>query len=131
MNLYSKILENDKIKNEYYYQDEVPYNIRCIDSENIVRRHPNRIPVIINTKENVDLKKRKFLVPYIINSGILIYHIRKYISNDTCKSIFLFHENTILDNIKNIGDVYLEYMLTNKSDDKYFYLYLSFENTFG
>jgi hypothetical protein len=37
----------------------------------------------------------------------------------------------MLDNIKNIGDIYLEYILNNKSNDKYFYLDMCFENTFG
>lgn len=131
MNLYSKILENNTEKKEYNYQDEIPYKTRCIDSENIVRKHPNCVPVIINTKENIDMKRKKFLVSYNINSTILIYHIRKHISNAPCNSIFLFHENTIIDNLKNIGDMYLDYILTNKSDDKYFYLNLCFENTFG
>jgi len=130
MSLYSKKFENNMTK-KYYYQDEVPYIIRCVDSENIIRTHPNCVPVIINTKENVNLKKRKFLVPYNVNSTILIYYIRKYISDAPYKSIFLFHGNIILDNIKNIGDIYLDYILNNKSDDKYFYLDMCFENTFG
>ena len=118
-------------KKIYNYQDEVPYTIRCVESENMIRRHPNCVPVIINTKENVNLKKRKFLVPYNVNSSILIYYIRKYISDASCKSIFLFYGNIMLDNIKNIGDMYLEYILNNKNDDKYFYLDMCFENTFG
>lgn len=130
MSLYSKILENNT-KKEYYYQDEVPYKIRCVDSENILRLHPNCVPVIINTKENINLNKRKFLVPHKVNSSILIYYIKKHISNAPSKCMFLFHGDTIIDNFKNIGELYLDYILNNKTDDKYFYLNLCFENTFG
>ena len=126
-----KSISSNTLNNKYNYQDEVPYTIRCVDSQKILKMHPNCIPVIINTKEHIELRKRKFLVPYHVYSNILIYHIRKHIPNLSDKSIFLFYNGIILDNFKNIGDAYIEYILTNNNDDKYFYLDLYFENTFG
>jgi hypothetical protein len=135
MDTYTKIIKSissNNLKNQKYnYQDEVPYTIRCVESQKIVKMHPTFVPVIVNTKEDIELKKRKFLVPYHIYSSILIYHIRKHISNLTNKSIFLFYNNIMLDRFKNIGDAYIEYILSNSNDDKYFYLDLHFENTFG
>ena len=126
-----KSISSNTLNNKYNYQDEVPYTIRCVDSQKILKMHPNCIPVIINTKEHIELRKRKFLVPYHVYSNILIYHIRKHIPNLSDKSIFLFYNGIILDNFKNIGDAYIEYILSNNNDDKYFYLDLHFENTFG
>jgi hypothetical protein len=126
-----KSISSNTLNNKYNYQDEVPYTIRCVDSQKIIKMHPTCVPVIINTKENIELKKRKFLVPYHVYSSILIYHIRKHIPNLPNKSIFLFYNNVMLDNFKNIGDAYIEYILSNNTDDKYFYLDLHFENTFG
>ena len=99
-----KSISSNTLNNKYNYQDEVPYTIRCVDSQKILKMHPNCIPVIINTKEDIELRKRKFLVPYHVYSNILIYHIKKHIPNLSNKSIFLFYNDIILDSFKNIGD---------------------------
>jgi hypothetical protein len=123
---------NTMFKNkDKYYQNEVPYKTRCIDSNNILKKYPNYVPVIINTTEDIHLKKRKFLVPGDIYSYALIHYIKKF-TNHPDKAIFLFYNNIILDNLQTISEKYDHYKLKNNNgDDKYFYLELYFENTFG
>ena len=118
-------------KNKYHYQNEVPYKKRCEESQAIINKHPNHIPVIINTKEDIELKKRKFLVQPHVFTSYLTFHIRKQIVNEPGKALFLFSNGAILDSLKTIGERYDEYMSTHNHQDKYFYIDLYFENTFG
>lgn len=113
------------------YQNEIPYKKRCEESQDIISKYPTYIPVIINTKEDIELQKRKFLVPPAVFTSYLIFHIRKQIINHTNKAIFLFVNGTLLDSLKTIGERYDEYMSTHNHQDKYFYIDLYFENTFG
>ena len=118
-------------KNKYDYQNEIPYKKRCEESQDIISKYPTYIPVIINTKEDIELQKRKFLVPPAVFTSYLIFHIRKHIINQPNKAIFLFVNGTVLDSLKTIGERYDEYMSTHNQQDKYFYIDLYFENTFG
>lgn len=115
-----------------YYQKEVPYKTRCIESNDILKKYPTYVPIIINTNENILLKKRKFLVPGNLYCSSLIYYIKKQMIKDSDKSVFLFYNNFILDNLLPLSEKYKDYKSKNNNgDDKYFYLELYFENTFG
>ena len=97
-------------------------------------KYPNRIPVIVEKDDNSSLpvlQKMKYLVPESITVGQLMMVIRKRMELSQEKAIFLFVNGTVLDSLKTIGERYDEYMSTHNQQDKYFYIDLYFENTFG
>ena len=110
---------------------------RISESTRILAKYPDRIPIIIeyNDAELLKIiKKRKFLVPHDVSVSYLIHIIRNKIKIDSSKAIFMFYENILLNSTSMIGELYEKYKKNNKEyikGDKFFYITLSYENTFG
>ena len=110
---------------------------RISESTRILAKYPDRIPIIIeyNDAELLKIiKKRKFLVPHDVSVSYLNHIIRNKIKIDSSKAIFMFYENILLNSTSMIGELYEKYKKNNKEyikGDKFFYITLSYENTFG
>ena len=109
---------------------------RVNESNRIIRKYPNHIPVIVecNKELNKLIAKKKFLVPNDITVSHLLYVIRKQLSIEPCKATFIFCDNILLCSSSIMVDVYNEYKLRNKIDydsDNFMYILLIYENTFG
>ena len=103
---------------------------RKLDSTNIMKKYPGRIPIICEIVGNNDMKldKKKYLVPGDININQFTYIMRKKIKIDKSSSIYIFTENDKLPLVVNtIYEIYNTY----KNEDGFLYLKISEENTFG
>jgi len=104
---------------------------RKSECERILKKHPERIPVIVckNCKEGVlpDIDKQKYLVPKELTLGQFVYIIRKRIKLDPNQALFVLINNSLYPTNKLIDDIYNE----AKDEDGYLYIVYSSENTFG
>ena len=120
--------------NDNTYINSVPYEKRCAESNKIINKYPNHVPVIINClSDELKLKKTKYLVPKELHTPELMHTVRSQLKLDAGKAIFLFVNNLMVDNTKNIGEIYYEYIKSLPKDNKDLFLYISIcaENTFG
>ena len=78
------------------------------------------------------IKKRKYLVPKdILISYFLCIVKQKMSSIDSKKALIMFCDNKMLNPTQNIGIIHYDYLSNKKFDDKYLYIFLTLENTFG
>ena len=96
--------------------------------DNIRSRHPNRIPVIIITKD-FELTKKKFLIDKDQCFSTLFFEIRKHIKMDMKDSLLFLVEDQIVIPSQNIGEFHKKVCM-NKAD-KIMYIHLQKNQTFG
>ena len=103
---------------------------RISESEKILKKYPNRIPVIVEkdprSKLN-DIDKNKFLVPSDMNFAQFIYVIRKRIKLLPEEALFLFVNGIMATNGSSMNSIYQ----THKDKDGFIYITYTSENTFG
>ena len=114
------------------FQFEKDFSIekRVEEANRIVKKYPNRIPVIVeksNHSDIPDMEKKKFLVPRDITMGQFTYIIRKRIELSSEQAMFMFVNNSLVPTSKTISTVYEEH----KKEDNFLYMRYSGENTFG
>jgi len=119
------------------YKNSKSLEQRIEESNRIVSRHPNYIPVIIESSDNEiikSLKKRKFLCPKEVSSAYLMCSIRNNLKIESSKALFLFYNGVLVSGNQIMGELYEHYKNKIKittNDDLFFYITLSCENTFG
>ena len=120
------------------YKDEVSLSTRISESNRVLSKYIDKLPVIIDCDKELDtvVKKRKFLVPKDISASYLISLIRSKGNLDSKKAIFIFCDDRLIQGQTMVGEIYDRYMEnlinTNKFDgDKFLYFYISCENAFG
>jgi len=117
----------EKITHEY--QRMYPLEERKAESERILKKYPDRVPIIIESspESKLNLDKKKFLVPTDITMGQFTFIIRKRLKVNPEKAIFLFANNTLVAQNTMMSDVYKKH----KSDCGFIFFTLKCENTFG
>lgn len=106
------------------------YEERLYQSTSIMKKYPDRIPVIIQKDKKLktpDIDKNKYLVPNELKINQLLFTIRNRIKLDKNQAIFLFNENIVLKSSDSISYIYDQY----KDEDGFLYINYSLENTFG
>jgi len=113
------------------YKENNDFDKRFKESENIKKKYPNRIPVIVekfNKCKNIEeIDKNKYLVPDDLTLGQFIFVIRKRLKLSPDKAIFLFVNNKMIPSYTLMEKVYEN----EKDDDNFLYMCYSGENTFG
>ena len=94
---------------EKKFIDKFTFFERQIESSKIIKRYPDRIPIICEKNMSdfgiPDIDKHKYLVPYNLTLGQFIYVIRKRIRLPTSSALFLFiGEEAILLPISSVMD---------------------------
>jgi GABA(A) receptor-associated protein len=113
--------------------DKFTFFERNTESSKIIKRYPDRIPVICekNRHDNScpEIDKHKYLVPYNLTIGQFIFVIRKRIRLPASSALFLFigEEAILLPISSEMEDVYHRY----KNKDGFLYILYSRENVFG
>lgn len=101
------------------------------ESKKIKKKHPDRIPIIVELVSNTDLPpldKKKFLVPSDLPFGQFAFVIRKRIKLDSEKSLIFFLDKDVIPQHHTlISQIYNIY----KDDDEFLYVKISGENAFG
>ena len=77
----------------YKYKESRTLDSRKMEAERILKKYPDRIPVICekHAQSDVpDIDKTKYLVPMDLNVGQFIYVVRKRLKLAPEKALFLF-----------------------------------------
>ena len=114
------------------YKTKYTLDERIKQSESILAKYVNYIPVIVECDPQIGvMKKQKFLVPQNVNCSHMIVAVRNQLKLDPSKSIFIFYNNNIICPTENINVVYRRYLTQIDNGDKFFHIYVTTENTFG
>lgn len=123
---------SSKTSMSFAYKTKYSLEERKDQSEKILAKYYNYIPVIVECDPSMGtMKKQKFLVPHNVNCSHIISAVRNQMKVDPSKSIFLFFNNSIICPTENANVVYRRYLCDVNDGDKFFYIYVTFENTFG
>jgi GABA(A) receptor-associated protein len=114
------------------YKTENDYESRVQESQRILSKYPDRVPVICekhSMSETVpSIDKSRFLVPGELTVGQFIYVVRKRLSLSSDKAIFLFtSNNTLPPTSKLMSSLFVDF----KDEDGFLYLFFSGESVFG
>ena len=100
------------------------------ESEKILEKYPNRIPIIVNRKKDsniADIGKSKLLVQKDMAMNQFIYVIRKRLKFKPSEAIFVTINNEMCTSSEILSDIYDRH----KNHDGFLYVTYSSENTFG
>ena len=112
------------------FKTDNEFSTRKSESDKIIQKYPNRIPIIIEKAEKCilnDIDKHKYLVPKDLNMNQFIYIIRKRIKLDNSQSIFFIVGNNVCPSNSPLSHIYEEH----KDKDGFLYIIYTSENTFG
>jgi hypothetical protein len=114
------------------YKSKHSLDERKKQSEALLAKHVTYIPVIVECDESMGLKKHKFLVPHNVNCSHIMIAVRSQLKKvSELKSLFLFMGDEILCPTENTKQAYERYLQKHSDGDKFMYIYLQYENTFG
>lgn len=102
------------------------FNKRKQESEKIMDKYPNRIPIIVESK-TFELDKHKYLVPKNLTVGEFHLVLRKRINIKPEEAIFLLINNKAPMINSKMEDIYEE----DKSDCGFLFIIITKESVFG
>lgn len=106
------------------------FDNRLKESNKILTKYPDRIPIIVERVKKSDLPiidKSKYLVPKDMTVSQFFFIIRKRIKLNQSQALFMTVNGSLLSTNDTIGDVYNNY----KNKDNFLYMLYTGENTFG
>jgi len=113
------------------FREEHPFQKRKNEADRILKKYPNRCPVIVEKSRNnnslSEIDKHKFLVPNDLTLGQFSFVIRKRLKLQPQQAIFLFINRKILPTASLICQIYKN----EKDKDGFLYVEYSGENCFG
>jgi len=112
------------------YKEMVDFEKRQLESSRILKKHPDRIPVIVEKVRGCklpDIDKQKFLVPQDMTLGQFMYIIRKRIRLESSEALFVMIQNNLAPTNKPMCELFENL----KDDDGFLYIVYTSENTFG
>ena len=114
---------------ELEYKSKTSLLERTVESQRVLFKYPDRIPVIIesNDPKIPKLSKNKYLVPKDLTIGQLLYILRRHIKLEATEAIFLFVRNTLPPTSYFVSQLYEMY----RDVDGFLYLQYRSENAFG
>eukprot|EP01059_Diplonema_ambulator_P006824 TRINITY_DN1641_c0_g1_i1.p1 TRINITY_DN1641_c0_g1~~TRINITY_DN1641_c0_g1_i1.p1 ORF type:complete len:145 (+),score=50.96 TRINITY_DN1641_c0_g1_i1:62-436(+) len=115
---------------EYQYKQGRSLESRKMEAERILKKYPDRIPVICEKHAQSDvpnIDKTKYLVPMDLNVGQFIYVVRKRIKLAPEKALFLFVDGMLPPTAALMQSLYNE----SKDEDGFLYIKYSGESTYG
>lgn len=131
-NMYKYLFKQPKPSTtNYEFKMEHTFDRRKSDSNRILNKYPDIVPVVVERSDQADVPKTtksKFLVKHTITVGQLLVQIRREIKIDHSQAIFLFVNNHEIPPLAStIKDIYDKY----KDKDGFLYITYATENTFG
>lgn len=112
------------------YKIKFDFETRKQEVKTILQKYPDRIPVIVEKLQKSKaplIDKNKYLIPFDLTIGQLIFVIRKRMKLRAEEALYLFINNNIPPSSSVLVDIYEN----NKDFDGYLYVKYSSENTFG
>ena len=129
----SNIIDNNDLKNNLDYYPYIKefknqkLEFRIQTSDKILLKYKERVPIIADCKQGININKNKYIVPRDLTIGQFLYILKKRINIEPTQSIFLISNNVLLINTDTIATVYNKF----KDEDGFLYICISLENTFG
>ncbi|CAK9297922.1 unnamed protein product [Gordionus sp. m RMFG-2023] len=112
------------------YKEENAFSKRKSESEKILQKYPDRIPIIIEKipySDVPEIDRHKYLVPQDISVAQLIWIIRKRLNISSDKSMNIFANKTIPNSTVLLNELYYQH----KDEDGFLYISYTAENAFG
>ena len=113
------------------FQEKHDFETRQKESEKILNKYPDRIPIIVTKNASStlkDIEKCKFLVPKDLTIAQFTVIVRKRISLNDKETLFLFINNkTLATGSSSISEIYEQ----SKHEDGFLYISYCNENVFG
>ncbi|KAF5762772.1 putative autophagy protein Atg8 ubiquitin [Helianthus annuus] len=112
------------------FKDTFTFEERCQESQDIIARYPDRLPVVVERYTKTDLpemEKKKYLVPRDMSIGQFIHILSSRLHLSPGKALFIFVQNTLPQTSSLIESVYESF----KDEDGFLYMCYSSEKTFG
>jgi GABA(A) receptor-associated protein len=113
------------------YKSEKTFEQRQLESQSMIERYPDRVPVIVTPSKDakIILDKRKFMVPKTVSCAQFAWILRRRMGTKLLSSeaMFIFVNNRLLNPTQLICETYS----TSVDADGFLYLVYGFENTFG
>lgn len=111
------------------YRERFPFERRKAESERIMEKYPNRVPIIVEIApgNDIQLEKYKYLCPGDLTNGQFMYVIRKRTQLASEQALFLFVNNTLPATADMMSIIYKDH----KDKDGFLYITISLESTFG
>lgn len=111
------------------FKKNYSFKERFSESYRVIKRFPERIPVIVleHDPDKTKLDKKKYIVPNDLTIGQFIYVIRKRVKFPPEKALFCFTGNFIPPTSAIMSSIYEKH----KDKDNFLYITISCENTFG
>ena len=112
------------------FKENNNYEKRLNESSNIIKKYPDRIPIIVEKFKGCKLNtidKTKYLVPKDMTMGQFTYIIRKRIELKSCQSIFITVNGLLAPSAEPVSSIYER----RKDEDGFLYIIYTSENTFG
>jgi GABA(A) receptor-associated protein len=116
---------------EITFKHSFNFEERLKEATRLLEKYPTRIPIIVEKhKEDItipNIPKKKYLIPKDFTMAQLMYIIRRKIKLPSEKALFFFIGNNIPSSSELLGTIYSEHL----DCDKFLYIKISGENTFG
>lgn len=113
------------------FKERLSLKERKRQSEVVLRKHPDRIPIIVerdpNNKNMPVIDRCKYLVPKDFSMGQLLYVVRKRIKIKPEEGLFFFVGNSLVATSSLLSELYSK----NKDIDNFLYINYVGESTFG
>ena len=114
------------------YKEQNDFKTRKSESERIIQKYVDRIPIIVEKshycKTKISIAKKKYLAPKNLTVGEFMYVIRKKMTLKPEEAIYLYiNESDLISPSKLISTIYNKYV----DEDGFLYINYSTENTFG
>lgn len=112
------------------FKNNNTFEKRCEESNKIMKKYPNRIPIIVEKGNKCTfnkISKNKYLAPKDLKMNEFIYTIRRNIKLDKSQAIFVMIGYKIPPSNVSLGEIYED----NKDEDGFLYVTYTSENTFG
>jgi GABA(A) receptor-associated protein len=123
--------EPPKFQQSSSFKDNNSFRQRRDEADRVCAKYPDCVPIICEVspqfKEQLDLNKRKFLVPSYITVGQFMYVIRKRIKMDSSQALFIFVNNHLPRTSSMVSELYSKHA----DEDRFLYTLISLESTFG
>lgn len=106
-----------------------PYEKRVAESDRIICKYPERVPIICQRINNEvpEIDRSKYLCPRNLSIANFMLVIRKRLKLSPEKGLYLFITNKIVPCSQLLGTVYEE----KKDEDGFLYINYAGESTFG
>ena len=124
-----KVFKKKKKANIVDFKLNHPYEKRVAESDRIICKYPERVPIICQRINNEvpEIDRSKYLCPRDLSMANFMLVIRKRLQLSPEKGLYLFVANKIVPCTQLLGTVYEQ----KKDEDGFLYINYAGESTFG